>query len=118
MIFLWQFPHFMAIAWMYREDYARAGYFVLPQDERRNPLMGVQAVLPTFGLIVLSVVPVVLGKDRLVDMAGCLLLSGFFLYYAIRLAIRKTNAAARRLLLASIVYLPLILLLISLGRAL
>jgi heme o synthase len=117
MIFLWQFPHFMAIAWMYREDYARAGYFVLPHDERRNPLMRVQAVLPAFGLIALSVVPVLLGKERLVNMAGCLLLSGFFLYYGIQLAIRKTNAAARRLLLASIVYLPFILLLIVLGRA-
>jgi heme o synthase len=117
MVFLWQFPHFMAIAWMYRDDYARAGYFVLPHDQRRNPLMGVQAVLPAFGLIALSVVPVLLGKERLVNMAACLLLSGFFLYYGIQLAIRKTNTAARRVLLASIVYLPLILLLIVLRRA-
>src|SRR5713101_3696097 len=51
LVFLWQFPHFMAIAWMYREDYVRAGYLVLPHGERRNSLMQLQAVLPSFALI-------------------------------------------------------------------
>src|SRR5882724_9975914 len=57
LVFLWQFPHFMAIAWMYREDYERAGYLVLPHGERRNSFMGLQAVLPSLGLIALSFAP-------------------------------------------------------------
>jgi protoheme IX farnesyltransferase len=106
LVFLWQFPHFMAIAWMYREDYMRAGYLVLPHDERRNSLMGLQALLPSFGLIALSIAPMLLGKAGLFYSAGALFFSTCFLYYGGRLAINKTNVAARRLLLASIVYLP------------
>ena len=116
LVFLWQFPHFMAIAWMYREDYARAGYLVLPHGERRNFLMGLQAVLPSFGLTALSFAPMLLGKEGLVYVAGAVFLSGCFLYYGGRLAISKTNSAARRLLLASIVYLPAVFVLLVLGR--
>jgi len=106
LVFLWQFPHFMAIAWMYREDYVRAGYLVLPHGERRNSFMGLQAVLPSFGLIALSFAPMLMGKAGLFYTAGALFSSIWFLYYGGQLAIRKTNDAARRLLLASIVYLP------------
>jgi heme o synthase len=106
LIFLWQFPHFMAIAWMYRKDYVRAGYLVLPHGERRNSLMRLQAVLPSFGLIALSFAPMLLGKAGLFYAAAALFFSICFLYYGGQLAIRKTNDAARRLLLASILYLP------------
>ena len=115
-VFLWQFPHFMAIAWMYREDYERAGYTVLPLGERRNSLMILQTVLPSFVLIALSLAPMLLGKDGLFYTAGALFFSICFLYYGAQLAIRKTNAAARRLLLASIVYLPVVFLLMVVGR--
>jgi heme o synthase len=116
LVFLWQFPHFMAIAWMYREDYVRAGYVVLSHGERRNSLMRLQAVLPSFGLIALSFVPMLLEKEGLVYMAGALFLSSCFLYYGGQLAIRKTNVEARRLLLASILYLPAVFFVMMLDK--
>jgi protoheme IX farnesyltransferase len=116
LVFLWQFPHFMAIAWMYREDYVRAGYFVLPHGERRNSLMALQAVLPSFGLIALSFAPILLRTDGLVYTAGALLFSSCFLYYGGQLAIRRTNDAARRLLLVSILYLPAMFVMMVLDR--
>lgn len=116
LVFLWQFPHFMAIAWMYREDYVRAGYLVLPHGEQRNSLMGLQAVLPSFGLVALSFAPMLLGREGLFYTAGALLFSIWFLYYGGQLAIRKTNDAARRLLLASILYLPVVFVLLVLKR--
>jgi len=106
MVFLWQFPHFMAIAWMYREDYVRAGYLVLPYGERRNSLMGLQAVLPSLGLIALSFAPMLLGQAGLFYTAGALFFSICFLYCGLQLTLHRTNVAARCLLLASIVYLP------------
>ena len=116
LVFLWQFPHFMAIAWMYREDYVRAGYLVLPHGERRNFFMELQTVAPSLGLIALSVAPMLLGKDEIFYTAGALFFSICFLYYGGQLTIRKTNAAARRLLFASIVYLPLVFFLMILGK--
>lgn len=116
LVFLWQFPHFMAIAWMYREDYMRAGYLVLPHGERRNSLMGWQAVLPSFGLIALSFAPMLLGTAGLFYTAGALFLSICFLYYGLQLALRKTNDVARRLLLASIFYLPAVYVVMVLDR--
>ncbi|MCU1334064.1 MAG: protoheme farnesyltransferase [Candidatus Angelobacter sp.] len=116
LVFLWQFPHFMAIAWMYREDYMRAGYLVLPHGERRNSLTALQAVLPSFGLIALSFAPMLLGKAGLFYTAGALFVSICFLYYGLQLALHRTNVAARRLLLASIVYLPVVFVLLVLDR--
>jgi heme o synthase len=116
LIFLWQFPHFMAIAWMYREDYVRAGYLVLPHGERRNSLMGLQALLPSVGLIALSFASMLLGKASLFYTAGALFFSSCFLYYGGQLAIRKTNDAARRLLLASILYLPALFVVMLMDR--
>src|SRR5215467_11833909 len=108
LVFLWQFPHFMAIAWMYREDYERAGYIVLPHGQRRNSLMSLQTVLPSLALIALSFAPMLLGTDGLFYTAGALFFSICFLYYGAQLIICKTNAAARRLLLVSIIYLPIV----------
>lgn len=116
LIFLWQLPHFMAIAWMYREDYERAGYKVLPRGELRNLLMSVQTVVPSFALIGLSFAPMLLGKDGLFYTVGALFFSICFLYYGAKLAIHKTNSLARRLLLASIVYLPIVFVLMVLNR--
>ena len=106
----------MAIAWMYREDYGRAGYLVLPYGERRNSLTGLQAVLPSFGLVAMSFAPMLLGKKGLVYTAGTFFFSSCFLYYEAQVAIRKTNDAARRLLLASILYLPAVFVVMVLDR--
>jgi protoheme IX farnesyltransferase len=115
-LFLWQFPHFMAIAWMYREDYARAGYLVLPLGERRGPFMAWQSLVPPLALVPLSLTPTFLGHAGLIYLVGALLLSSGFFYYAARLALRRSNATARRLLFASIIYLPLLLVLMVLDR--
>jgi len=116
LVFLWQFPHFMAIAWMYREDYERAGYIVLPHGQRRNSLMSLQTVLPSLALIALSFAPMLLGTDGLFYTAGALFFSICFLYYGAQLTNRKTNAAARRLLLVSIIYLPIVFVLMVLDK--
>ena len=104
-LFLWQFPHFMAIAWMYREDYARAGYKILPEGHKAQ-FMGWQAVIPTLALVSLSVTPLVLRHASPLLTFGTLMLSLSFLYFAARLALVRSNLAARRLLLVSVLYLP------------
>jgi len=114
LLFLWQFPHFMAIAWMYRQDYSRAGYLVLPQGERSGCFMSWQSLLASFALIPVSLV----GGAGVVYFVGASLLSLGFFCYSTRLAFRRSNAAARRLLMASIIYLPLSFLLMVLDRRL
>ena len=106
-LFLWQFPHFMAIAWMYREDYARAGYLVLPSENQCRFVAWVTA-LPTLGLVILSLVPTPLARAGLVCRIGVLLLSSALVYFGAQLGLRRSTVAARRLLRASIVYLPLV----------
>ena len=107
LLFLWQFPHFMSIAWMYREDYGRAGYLVLPRDERaRNGLVNVQTLLPLMLLIPVSFLPVLTGQTSLAYCIGALLLWTGFLYYGAKFALRKSNSSARQLLSVSIIYLP------------
>ena len=106
-LFLWQFPHFMSIAWMYREDYARAGYLVLPQDERaRSRLVNWQTLLPLLSLAPVSLLPALTGEAGVVYCMGALLLCGWFWYYGAQLVLRKSNSSARQLLSASILYLP------------
>ena len=116
MVFLWQFPHFMAIAWMYREDYRRAGYHVLPRDKPIAPFALYQAMIPLLALVPLSLTPVFFGRAGLVYLATALVLGAAFIYRADRLAVHQSNAMARRLLLASIVYLPLIFVALVLDR--
>ena len=106
-LFLWQFPHFMAIAWMYREDYARAGYRVLPRENLCR-FLAWATVLPTLGLVILSLAPAPLARSGLVCRIGVLLLSSALLYFGAQLGLRRSTVAARRLLRASIVYLPLV----------
>jgi heme o synthase len=115
-VFLWQFPHFMAIAWMYREDYARAGYLVLPLDERRGRFMAWQSVLPLLLLALMTPTPVLLGKAGLLYLIGASVLTSGFLWFAAQLALRKTNLAARQLLFASIIYLPLVMVLMVIDQ--
>src|SRR5258708_1128376 len=108
LVFLWQFPHFMAIAWMYREDYYRAGYMVLPRGESSASFMACQATAPLLVLVPLRVIPVLVGRAGLGYLATALVLGGMFIYRADQLVAHRTNAMARRLLFASIAYLPLL----------
>lgn len=116
-LFFWQFPHFMAIAWMYREDYARAGYLTLPRGKIQGCFMAWQTLMFSLFLIPVSLVPAFLQQAGLVYFVGALVLSSGFFYYAARLAFSRSNTMARRLLFASIVYLPLIFGLMIFGKA-
>src|SRR5690349_3800161 len=100
-VFLWQFPHFMAIAWMYREDYDRAGYLVLPKGKTRVPIVIVETVLPLIVLIGCSIVQFPTRHAAFFYCAGALLGLGF-LYFGMEFALQRSRAAARRLLAASI----------------
>ena len=115
-LFLWQFPHFMAIAWMYREDYARAGYEVLPLGTEKARFMGWQSVLPALALVSVAFAPMASRHANPVFVAGTPLLSLGFLYFAARLALIRSNQSARRLLLFSILYLPLVFLFLVLAK--
>jgi protoheme IX farnesyltransferase len=115
-LFLWQFPHFMAIAWMYREDYTRAGFEVLPKGPEKAQVASWQSVLPTLALVAVTCVPIALGHSHPVLIFGRLFLSLIFLYFAGRFALVRSNGSARRLLLVSVLYLPLALLLQVLAR--
>jgi len=115
-VFLWQFPHFMAIAWMYREDYARAGYLVLPLDQRRDRFVTWQSLVPSLALIPASLLLAWNGGASFVYSAGALILGSIFFCYSERLAFRRSNTAARQLLAASIVYLPAIFILMMLNK--
>jgi protoheme IX farnesyltransferase len=115
-VFLWQLPHFMAIAWMYRQDYARAGYLVLPLGKWRDRLVTWQTLVPSLLLIPVTLTPVLLGHGGATYLVGALVLSCGFLCYAVRLALRKSNTVARQLLFASIAYLPLTFLLLVLSQ--
>jgi protoheme IX farnesyltransferase len=117
MLFLWQFPHFMAIAWMYREDYDRAAYRVLPRDNQsRIRFVNRQILLPLSGLIIVSFLPALTGQFTTLFCVGSLVLSVGFLYYGGQFVIRRSTSAARQLLAASIIYLPTLFFVMVLAR--
>jgi protoheme IX farnesyltransferase len=115
-VFLWQFPHFMSIAWMYREDYARAGYVVLPRGKSKDRFVAWQASLPSLALLAVTLIPAIRGESGIVYFAGALVLGGVFLCYCARFAFQMSTVSARRLLFASILYLPLLLALLALDK--
>ena len=106
-LFLWQFPHFMAIAWMYREDYDRAGYQMLPKGHARGALVILQTMVPLLALIPIGVMNLPSRHAVVIHWAG-LLLGLVFLYGGLEFSLQLSRGAARRLLLASILYLPLL----------
>ena len=115
-IFLWQFPHFMAIAWMYRDDYDRAGYLVLPHPHARTRLATLQTLLPLLVLVPVGLLPAFAGQPSMFYCIGALILSLGFFYYGVQFALLKSNSAARWLLAASIIYLPSLFVLMILPR--
>ncbi len=115
-LFLWQFPHFYAIAWMYRDDYARAGIRMLPVVEPDGKSTARQIVLFGLALIPVSLVPTFLGMTGRLYLAGALALGLYFLYSGVRVALDRTLIRARAVLLVSVIYLPLIYALLLLDR--
>jgi heme o synthase len=108
-LFLWQLPHFLAIGWLYREDYARGGFPMLPVLDPQGVRTSWQIILETIALIVVSLVPVFFGFLGKGYFWGALVLGLVFLAMGIRLGITKSSLSARHLLLTSVLYLPLLL---------
>jgi len=107
-LFAWQFPHFLAIAWMYRDDYARAGIQMLPVVDTAGRLTAQQIVIWTLLLIPVSLFPAVLGTTGAIYFYGAFLLGLLFLAASVHAALSNTRKGARRLLLASVLYLPVL----------
>jgi len=107
MLFLWQFPHFMAIAWMYREDYDRAGYLVLPKGNATVPFVILETLLPLLALVAISIMQLPIQHVAPFYCAVGLLGTGF-IYFGWEFVFERSRVAARRLLTASIVYLALL----------
>ena len=105
----WQLPHFMAIAWIYRAEYARAGFKMLSVVDVEGSRTGRQAVGYTLGLLPLSLCPYLLGLTGPIYPAGALILSLAFLWYAVQFSRHLSVPRARQLFYASILYLPLLL---------
>jgi protoheme IX farnesyltransferase len=107
-LFLWQFPHFYAIAWMYREDYARAGIRMLPVVEPDGDSTGRRIVLFSMALVPMSLAPAFFSMAGNVYLYGALVLGALVLVASFRVASQHSILRARQVLLASVVYLPLL----------
>lgn len=107
-LFVWQFPHFLAIAWMYREQYAKAKILMLPVIEPEGKITARQIVIFTILLIPISLAPYFLGTAGVVYLIGASILGVWFLFESIQTARAKTTEKARKLLLVSVLYLPII----------
>jgi heme o synthase len=107
-MFLWQLPHFLAIAWIFREDYARAGFPMLPVIEPDGRSTGRQAIVYAAALVPLSLAPTLMGLTGEVYFAGALGLGLAFLYVAFRFARTRSARDARTLFFGSIIYLPVL----------
>ena len=107
-LFAWQFPHFMAIAWLYREDYARAKMQMLPAIEGGEGLAGRQAVAYSLVLLAVSLLPGLRGEAGWVYTSVTALLGLVYMGASVRFALHTSRDSARAVLLASLVYLPLV----------
>src|SRR6266568_1873026 len=108
-LLLWQLPHFFAIAWMYRDDYSRAGFRMISSDDSSGERSASQSVFFCILLLVIAGLPTFLGIATLVYLAIELALGGLFIAVAMRFLKKRTVGAARLLFITSIVYLPLLL---------
>jgi heme o synthase len=116
-VFLWQLPHFLAIAWIYREDYARAGFPMLPVIEPDGRSTGRQAVFYCSALLPVSLAPTLLGLTNTAYFAAALVLGLLFLWLTLKFARTRGSADARRLFFGSIIYLPILWILMIVFRA-
>ena len=108
-LFFWQLPHFFAIAWIYKDEYAKAGFKMLPNIDPEGQRTAQQAVSNTLALLAVSLFPFVFKMAGTTYLAGALILGAGFLWSAIQFSRQLTLARARQLFFASIIYLPLLL---------
>jgi protoheme IX farnesyltransferase len=114
-LYLWQLPHFLAIAWLYRDDYARGGLVMLPARDPQGAITARQMCVHALGLCAVSLLPLRFGLAGPVYLVGAIVLGAMFLWPALQFLRAPAEASARRVLRASLVYLPCLLCLIALG---
>jgi protoheme IX farnesyltransferase len=107
-VFMWQMPHFLAIAWMFRDDYANAGIPLLPVLHPDGRTTGQQAMLYSAGLIPVSLLPSVVGLASAYYLVGAMTLGAILLVLSVEFASSRSMASAKRLFYATILYLPLL----------
>lgn len=115
-LFFWQLPHFFAIAWMYREDYARAGFQMVSSGDETGARSASQSVFFCIVLLLVSGIPAFLAVVGSIYLAVELVLNGLFIFAAMRFLRTQAATDARKLFLASIIYLPLLLLALVLTK--
>lgn len=108
--FLWQFPHFWAIAWVAHTDYTRAGFKLMPTDRGPGKMIALQAAMYTMLLIPAGVAPYLLGITGAISAVAAILIGGFYLYRAVELYRKCDVPSARKLMFGSYIYLAVILL--------
>jgi protoheme IX farnesyltransferase len=115
-MFLWQMPHSLAIGWLYRDDYAKAGFRLLPVIDPDGRVTGQQIVLNCAALLAVGLLPTLIGFAGATYFFAALLLGSVFLWYGLRLATLRSLASARHLLFASLVYLPVLLAILAFDK--
>ncbi len=115
-VFLWQMPHFYAIGWMYREDYARAGFPMLPVIDATGSRTGRQINLYNVVLILLTVMPLSMGFAGFFYLAGAIVLGALYFVYGAIFSLRRDRKSAKHLFLVSIAYLPVLMTLLMLDK--
>ena len=115
-VFLWQIPNFMAIAWLYRDDYGSAGFPMLPVIEPEGRRAGRQAVVYAAALVPATLVPAIVGVSGTIYAAVALVMGVALLWLAIRFATTRSDRSARALFFGSITYLPLLWIAMILNR--
>ena len=113
-VFLWQIPHFYAIGWMYREDYAKAGFSMLSVVDASGRRTARQAIFFIALLIVATLLPVPFGKAGILYLSGAAILNSIFMAYGIHFARLRSHPSARQLFVCSALYLPALLILLML----
>jgi heme o synthase len=107
-LFIWQFPHFLAIAWMYREDYARAGMLMLPVGDTKGDATFRRILTCSLALIPVSLIPSFAGMAGNFYLLSALILGLGFSYFAYCASLQRTKVQARQLVHATVIYLPLL----------
>jgi heme o synthase len=116
-LFFWQFPHFYAIGWLYRDDYARAGMLMFPAQEENNGRTTFRLILISSQLLIIaSLLLTVIAHMGTLYLVSAILLGICFYHYAYQTSLSRSKLAAKRLLYASVIYLPLLYLFMILDR--